>query len=807
LHELQHDVRFALRTLARNPGFTAIALLTLALGIGANSLVFSVIESVLLRRLPYADAGALVSVSGRVLDTGAGPIAVSFTKFAQLEGASTLGAAAAIFPFDSSISGDGEPEPLPVARVSLHFLDVLGVTPAHGRWFLPEEDREGGREVAVISDGLWHRRFGGDPGLLGRSVLLDGKPATIVGILPPSFRFPLQEPEPAAWLPRVFDVSVLKPEQVRSGAGYLAVIGRLRAGATLPAVEAELGALSARYATAFPGYVDASGQGLQVSSLQDSLVGQVRPSLLALLAAVGFVLLIACANVASLLLARASSRSKEFAIRLALGAPRRRLFRQLLTESVTLASLGGVLGLALAAAGLPLLRAMDPNTLPRAGEIRIDSAVLLFSLGCCVLAGIAFGLAPALQLSRTDVQDRLKEGGRGPAAAAGHGPLRQLVVAEVAVALVLVTGAGLLLATFRNLLAVDPGFDARDVTTLPINLPTARYPEPERQAAFYRQLVERAGSLPGVASAAVASYLPLSGSLRFVFFCPDGFACQGLGRDPTIAVRQVSPDFFRTLRIPLRHGRYLSEADAASSPRVVVINETTARRYFPAGDAVGRHLANSRDRVPLEIVGVVGDLKFSALSAPEREEMYLPEAQAPWPAMSLVVRSSGEPAPLAAALRAKVRELDADLAVGPARGLEDVVAASVAQPRLTAQLVLGFALLALAMAVVGVYGVMAYLVSQRSHELQIRMALGARREDIFRLVMGQGLRLVLAGVAVGTALSLAFGRLLESLLFRTAPTDLATHLGAALLLVAAALLACGVPAWRAARASAVLALR
>jgi putative ABC transport system permease protein len=809
MQTLWQDLKFALRMLRKNPGFTAVAMLTLALGIGANTAIFSVVNAVLLRPLPYGDADQLLAISQTDRASGTTGVPVSFTKFTAIdEQNKSLAGVGAFYANTPSLVSERGPELVNAARVSADLFRVLGVAPALGRSFLPEEEAPGGTDVVLLSDGFWHSHFAADPGMLGKTLSLDGKKVTVVGILPVSFHFPLQFPEPDVWLPRVSEPNFLTPQQIHSGAGYLSVIARLRPGETLSRVQAELSAIDGRYREQFGSYVDATKYSLAATSLAEGLVGPLRASLLVLLAAVGFVLLIACANVANLLLARATSRGREIGIRKALGATRSRLVRQLLSESLLLALGGGALGIFLASMLMPALRALSPGTVPRMAEARIDGSVLLFSLLLCALTGMLFGLMPSLQAAGKELQEALKEGSRGSSQGGHRAKFRALlVVAEIGMALVLMTCAGLLIESFARLMQVNPGLSPKNVMTFPLTLPPVRYPQPQQQEAFYRQLLERVRTIPGVQAAGATSYLPLAGGTRFGFFCPEGRACLGVGKDPVIAMRQVSLGYFDAVRTPLLRGRVFNETDTAAGQPVVVINQTTATRYWPGQEAVGKHLANSRDRVQREIVGVVADVKFGGLNAASTEEMYLPIAQAPWPTMTLVVRSSANPQPLVAAVRAKIAERDPDLPVTGILSMEEVVATSVAQPRITMQVVGVFAGFALLLAAIGIYGVMAYSVTTRKQEMGIRVALGARPADILRLVVGQGMRMTLVGVALGVVVSLALTRLLSSLLFGVHATDPLAFSAAALVLAATAFVACYIPARRATRVDPIVVLR
>jgi putative ABC transport system permease protein len=695
---LVQDLKYGIRMLAKVPGFSAVAVLTLALGIGANTAIFSLINTVLLRPLPYGEPDQLISISAVNRGKGQTGIAVSYTKLQHIQQQTrTLDDVGAYYSLSMNLVGHGEPEQINANRVNSEFFRALRVSPALGRNFLPAEDQPGGADVAILSDAFWHSHFNGDPAIIARSISLDGKSTTIVGVLPPIFRFPFQQPAPDVWLPRVFEILGLRPEQLRSGAGFLNIVARLKPGETFARAQAELETINQSYVQAFPGNADSGVLGLSMTLLETNLVGSVRPSLIVLLVAVGFVLLIACANVANLLLARATAREKEVAIRQALGASRGRLARQLFTESLLLSFIGGALGVIIAAWCLPLLRLVAPGTVPRLDEVRLDGVVLLFSIGVCLLTGVAFGLAPAWQLSRRDLHETLKEGSRGSTEGGRSGRARRLmVIAEVAVALMLVTGAGLLIRSFVHLLSVNPGFDSRNVMTFPVNLPTTRYATGPQRAEFFRQALERIHALPNIESAGAVSFLPLAGPVRYVFFCAEGQVCQGIGKDPIIALRQASPGFFEAMRIPLLSGRTFTEKDTLDAQQVVIINQTVADRYFPHQDPMGRVMRNSRDMKPLQIVGVVADVKFSSLSTPKFEEMYLPYQQSPWMAMTIVVRSNSAAQPVVSAVREKISELDPDLPLAGILPMEKVVSASVAQSRLVTGLVgafAGFALL------------------------------------------------------------------------------------------------------------------
>ena len=803
------DIKFAFRMLRKNPGFTIVAALTLALGLGANSAIFSVVNAVLLQPLPYKSPSELLYIAGLGRQTGAVGATMSFTKYTQIrEQSHTLAASAGFYSTTMTLVTGREPEVINVSRVSRDFFRVLGVTQIRGRDFLPEEDALGGADAAILSDGFWHSHFAGDPGALGRSMTLDGRTVAIVGILPSSFRFPFQFPEPDMWMARVSDPAFLLPSQVQSGAGYFGVVARLRAQQSLATAKAELDTIDARYRSQFNGYVDAEKFAISTAPLEESLVGPLRQGFAVLLAAVGFLLLIACANVANLLLARATSREREMALRQALGASSGRLVWQLLSESVILSLLGGSIGVALAASMLPILRAFSPGSVPRLEETRLDSSVLIFSVLLSLVTGILFGFIPALQASRGNLQEMLKEGERGSSQAGHRGRLRSLlVVAEMAVALVLMTGAGLLMQSFSQLMKVNPGFSPDHLMTIQLNLPPDRYAQPEAQRQFYRQLLERTKSIPGVDSAGITSYLPLSGAIRFVYFCPEGTVCQGVGKDPLIAMRQVSAGYFDAMRTPLLQGRVFDEKDLAMAPPAVIVNQTVAERYWPGRNPIGMHLANSRDRIQREVVGVVADVKFNALNVTNSEEMYYPLEQVPWASTSLIVRSHQNPQLLVSAMRRQITELDRNLPIAGVASMDSIIASSVAQPRVLSQFVGVFAVFALVLAAIGIYGVMAYSVAARTQEMGIRISMGAAPGDIIRLVLRQGMRLALLGVAIGIAASLALTRLISTLLFGVKPTDPLAFSLAAAVLVATALAACYLPARRATRVDPRVVLR
>ena len=797
VNSLWQDTRFAFRMLRKNPAFTCVAVLTLALGIGANAAIFSIVHAVLLKPLPYMDAERLVSLS-----------ASSFPKFTQIEQQiHTLDATAAYYSFGVSLATPREAEAIQAAHVSLDFFRVLGVSPARGRAFLVEEEQPGGANVAILSDGFWHSHFAGNESVLGTVVVLDGINVAVIGILPASFKFPFVFPQPDVWLPRVFEHPLLKQSQVQLGAGYLDVIGRLRGGQTMALAQAELSAIDASYIQQFSSFADANPEhATKVSGLSETLVGEVRRSLLVLLAAVGFVLLIACANVANLLLARATAREKEMALRTALGASRGRLVAQLLSESAVLSLLGGMLGIGLALALVPLLRSLKIDV-PRLADATLDAPVLGFSLLLCLVTAVVFGLAPALQAASKQLHESLKEGVRGSSSGGGRGRLRSaFVVAEMATALILITGAGLLADSFAHLMQVNLGLSPHGVTAFPLALPATRYAKPEQQTQFYRQVLQKLRAEPGVHSALV-SFLPLTGAYRLSYFCAEGQICQGLGKDPLVAFWQVTDGYFETMRTPLLRGRFFNERDISGAAPVIIVNETAARHFWPGQNPIGKHIAGSRDLVQREVVGVVADVKFTTLNAANADQFYVPAEQMPYPSMTLVVQSVRNPEGLVADVRGKIAEVDPTLPVSGIVSMDAVIARSVSQPRLILLFVGGFAGFSLVLAAIGMYGVMAYSVSQQKRELGIRVSMGADPRDILKLVVGQGMKLTAIGLIAGVIASLALTRLLSGLLFGVGASDPFIFGAAAVSLTLAALLACYVPALRATRVDPIAVLR
>ncbi len=808
---MRGDLGFALRGLRRSPGFAAAAVLCLALGIGANTAVWSVLDAVLLSPLPFAAPERLVLVWGRQPAEEMEEMPASGAEFLDYrDQARSLTGIAALINRYVNLTGDGAPERVAAARVSASLFPLLGVEAALGRTFLPEEDRLGNEKVAVLAHDLWRRRYGGDPGVVGRKILVSDEPFTVVGVMPADFRFKVGMFEHELWVPVAINEEKLPPRGFRG----LTVVGRLAPGTTLKRAQAEMDVLAASFRRDFPDvYPPDSGFGIRLTPLHEQLVGDLRPALGVLMATVALVLLIACANVANLLLARATARQKEVAIRAALGASRGGLLRQFLTESVVLALLGGAVGLLLAGIGIRALVAAAPG-LPRLGEVRIDAGVLAFTLAVSLSTGLLFGLAPALRAFRHDVQATLKEGGKtsGGGGAGRHRLRSALVVAEVAVALVVLVGAGLLGRSLLRLAALDLGFDAGEVLTLQVYVSPTKYADGAQQTAHVERLLAELGRLPGVRHAGAVTGLPLSEVQFLVETAVEGHPSEEGRAEPLFDWRPIAGDYFGAMGIPLARGRAFDSRDHAGASPVAIVDETLAARYWPGRDPLGRRLMLTTGQpgnvlVWRTVVGVAGHVRALALEGESREQVYTPLAQSPSPYVSLALRTRGDPLRLAAAARQAVWAVDPDQPVDRVQAMAEIVAAAGAGRRSFTALLAAFAAVALALATVGVYGVMAYSVAQRRHEIGIRMAMGARPADVLRLVARQGLRLVASGLALGAALSLAAGRWVASVLYGVDARDPLTLAAVALFLGGVVLLASFVPARRAARVDPVTSLR
>jgi putative ABC transport system permease protein len=797
------DLRFGVRMLLKKPGFTLVAVFTLALGIGANTAIFSVVNAVLLRPLPYEHSERLVKVLSVNTQTGSRDGSLSFPNYVDFRAQNSLFEALAAYQENTAaLTGDGAPERITGLASSPDLFKVLGAQAAIGRALIAEDERVN-PAVVVLSYDFWQRRFGADDNIVGKSIILNGKQKTIVGVMPADFRFPFVNSSLEYFAP-------LNPKggmESQRGASTFRVIGRLKPGITLAQAEAEMQAIAAHLEQQYPN--ENGGQSAALVSAHEDLVGDLRLTLLVLLGAVGFVLLIACANVANLQLARASGRGREMAIREALGASRWRVVRQLLTESLLLAFLGGALGLGLAVWILDLISAFVPADLPRMREFNLDAKVLTFTFITSVLTSLIFGLAPALHAAKVNVNEGLKEGGRGASEGRARHRLRNLlIVAEVALSLVLLAGAGLLIRSFILLRATNPGFNAQPVLTGSITLPSAAYPEDEQQARFYQQVVERAEQLPGVEAAGAILPLPYSENALNISFTIEGQPKPAPGTEPVGGARIITPDYPRAMGIPLISGRFFTEHDTANAPKVILINQTLQRRYFPDEDPVGKRLHLGLNSIDGEIVGVIGDVRDRHLDQEADPEYYVPYQQVPVNTMSLVVRTqAGEPMNLAPSLRAVVAESDKELPLYRVRPMANLVANSIARQRFSLTLLATFAGLALALAGAGIYAVMSFLVAQRSHEIGIRMALGASRRAVFKLIIGQGMGVVAVGLLIGLCGALALTRWIEMLLFEVRATDPLTYIVIASLLAGVALLACFIPARRATKTDPMIALR
>jgi putative ABC transport system permease protein len=801
------DIRYGLRSLFKRPGATAVALVTLALGIGVNTAIFSAVDSILLRPLPLKDPERLVSIWEQGLAQGVNQNEVAPANFFDLriqtrsfEGIGAHG------PQDLNLTGGGEPERLSGELVTANLLSLLGVEPALGRTFLANEDQEGQRRVVVLSNALWQRRFNRDPSIVNRNITLNGESFTVVGVMPRGFFFPLRETE--LWVPWA-----MEPEQAAGrGDHYLRLIARLKPGATLQQASADVHSIGLRLEAEYP----RTNEGLNfiVNSLHQDYIGDLRLPILIMFGAVGLVLLIACANVANLLLAQATTRRREIAIRIALGARRWTIVRQLLVESFLLAAGGGLLGVLGALWGVQALAKLLPDSLSKLQTVGVDARVLLFTFGVSLLTALVFGGLPALLAARAKPGETLSDVARDAAGGtSGRYVRRVLVVSEVALAVVLLVGAGLLMRTFRLLRQVDTGFTSQNLLTMKMVLPMPKYAKPEARRGFYDEMLRRVAEVPGVESAGMITFLPLSFSGMNFSFSVEGQTQPSDMKLPFALYRVVSPDYFRAMNIPLQRGRFFDTRDSAESQPVIMISRRLAEQYWPGEDPTGKRLKIGPLDSPnpwLTVIGVVGDVRQAGLYGDPRMDLYSPYAQerrafiAP---RDLVLRTKGDAASVAAAVRQAVWSVDKDQPVSHVRTMDQVFAAAISQERFQAFLLGLFAALALVLACVGLYGVISYAVAQRTHEIGVRMALGAQPMDVLRLVLRQGMALTIAGLIVGIGVGLAATRMLTDMLYGVTPRDPLTFFGVPALLLLVAFLACYIPARRATRIDPLVALR
>jgi len=807
MKSLRQDLSYAARLLKKNLGFTAIAILTLALGIGANTAIFSVVNTVLLRPLDFRNPSSLYILSGQNVKKGTNGTNLGYTYMESLRDRNTVFENFAVFAPDVfNLVGSDIPEQLQAVRVSSSFFDVLGVHPALGRGFLKPEDRQGAAPVIVLGHDLWMHRFGGDANIVGRSISLDGISYSVVGVLGSNLDTPFNNID--VWVPRPYEISFFPQERIQNGAGYLTAVARLKSSVPISQVQVELNSISKQYQRAFPSNSDADPDGtINVVTIGVFALGNIRTTLWVLLGAVGFVLLIACANVANLFLARASGRQKEIALRAALGASRFRLVRQFLTESVFLALIGGALGVCVASWGVYFLATARIVSLPRSQGISVDGRVLLFSLAVSFFAGILFGLAPAWRATKFNLVQALSEGSRGSSAGARlnrTGAL--LVIAEISLSVVLLAGAGLLLESFSRLLHVSLGFSPQNVLMFQMSLPNTKYSQPFQMADFHAQLRDRVAALPGVRSVATAVIVPPFGAL-FAPYLVEGMPPLPRGQRPLAMWNSISPSYFQTMGISLLRGRTFTDADREKSLGVVIISESLAKQYWSNEDPIGKHIQIARETTPSEIVGIVADIRNRGLNADISDELYTPLPQRPWSTMSVVVKTVGDPLQSVAAVRSVVSAQDRDQPMTQVQTMEQNISSSVAQQRLSAILLALFAGVALSLASIGIYGVTSYSVAQRKREIGIRVAMGAQPSDVLYLILGFGAKLAAIGLVVGLLAAVALMQLMKTLLFGVSATDPVTLTCVSVTLAVVTLLACYIPARRAMSVDPIVALR
>ena len=804
---LRQDLRYALRMLAKTPGFTAVAIFTLALGIGANTAIFTVANSVLFEPLPFADPARLVQVSAASATQRTNLTPMSWLRFTSIRDQNNSFSGIAAFTNETfNLSGHGDPVQVASARVTGDFFDVLGVRPSLGRTFVPGDDQPGGPNVVLVSYSFWMEKLGGARNAAGQHLSLDSRDYTIAGVLPANFQFAPVGRAIDIWAPRVFDLNLVTAQQVQSGTGFLIAVARLRPGVSREQAEAEMEVLNQRYRHSYPGRPDTGALIVAVDDLKSQIVANIRPALLLLTAAVAVLLLIACANVASLLLSRALARRKEIAVRAAMGASRGAIIRQLLVESSLTGLIGGAAGVLLASWCLSALAGFGDDQAGPLGELHLDFRVLAFTAAISVASGLLFGLIPSLLLSRPDINEVLRDEGRGATATRTRSRVQSvLVVGQVALSVVLLVATGLLVRSFIRLDTASPGFDPEGVVTMRIDLPPARYGTPARMLAFYDDALGRVRSLHGVKAAAVSSTIPVN-PLRMSPVLFEGQPELPLAQRPIVNIQAVSPDYCAVLRVPLIGGREFTGHDIAQSARVVMVNETLAHRFWPNQNPIGKKVWVGRQSIA-EVIGVLGDVKNVSLAAETSPEVFLPFPQLPWAHLNLNVRTAAAVPQLIPAVRREIAAIDSQQPVTRVQSMEQVLDASAAQRRFTTVLLASFSTTALILALIGIYGLVTYSVAQRSGELGVRIALGATRADIIRLVLGHGAKLAFSGVLIGAAGSLITTGVLSGMLYQTSATDPLTFLASASLFTAAALAASYLPARRATKIDPADALR
>jgi len=802
---LFRNLQFGARMLARTPGLTAAIIVTLAVAIGANTAIFTVTNALLLRPFPYRNPAQLVSIRTSDHDKEFG---TTLMRYETVRDQNRSFESVAVWTNDNlNLTGNGDPVQVPVARVSPSFFRLLGVRPQLGRTFTEDEGRPEGKQVVMLSDAIWRTRYHANAAIVGQTITLDSTAQTVVGVLPADVQFPFVGPADV-WTPRYFELSLIPAQRLRQGVGYLSMLGRLRPGAAVADADAELAVLNRHYREQNPNAPDSNPEmAMTASGLRDLVAGNLRGKMGMLSAAVAVVLLIACANVAALLLARALGRQKEIAMRTALGASRAVIFRQLLTESLLLALLSGIFGAVLGWGAMRALAKWGAGQLPAGVALELDWRVLAFTLLVSAFAGILFGTMPALQATRVDLNTTLRNEGGGASQGQRRATLTSaLVVGQVALSLLLLIGAGLFLRSFIRLLNVDPGFESRNVLTMNLSLSATKYAKPDQQIAYFDDVLRRVAIVPGVRSAATSAALPLSW-VRITPVLPEGQPEVALGQRPFVDIEAISPHWFDTMRVPLRRGRAFNSGDQPQSPPVIIVNETFARQYWPGENALGKHVLIGRRPQPAEIIGIAADVKNKGLEQNTQPQLYLPFSQLPWTDMYLLVRTDVPPRTVESAVRAQIAGVDNDQPIIKVQTVDDLLDNARTQPRFLLMLIAAFAATALVLAVIGIYGMLSYAVAQRRPEFGIRLALGAERGDLMRMVLRHGLALTLTGMVLGLAAALAVTRFVASLLYGVGTRDWITFIAAPVIFLGIALVASYVPARRATRAEPIEAIK